>query len=88
MRTLVLGMLLLAAESPAHGAARCACIANGQRVEEGQVACIRPQSGGSFLAKCEIVLNNTSWTKLQDGCPTASIDAKLSRPVSGIAGLP
>lgn len=60
---------------------RCTCIANGQRIAEGETFCIRPNSGDPFLARCEIVLNNTSWRKLQDGCPTARLDTgKTVRP--------
>ena len=74
MKNILAVMLILASGSPSPGATRCACIANGQRIEKGGIACIRPRYGAPFLAKCDVVLNNTSWTKLQDGCPTASLD--------------
>lgn len=74
MKSLLPVLLVLASSAPSPGATRCACIANGHRIEKGQIACIRPRFGTPFLAKCDTVLNNTSWTKLQDGCPTASVD--------------
>ena len=61
--------LLLAA--PAVAGESCNCVANGQRVELGQLFCIRTASGNSFLARCERVLNNTSWKRIQDTCPSA-----------------
>jgi hypothetical protein len=59
--------------SPANAAdgINCSCVANGQRIELGRLFCIKTASGKQFLARCERVLNNTSWTRLQDGCPTA-----------------
>lgn len=52
----------------------CSCVANGERIEIGQTVCLRPGSGQPFMARCERVLNNTSWKRLQDGCPTANLD--------------
>lgn len=78
MKNLISVLLILAAGAPAYGAARCVCVANGQRVEEGRIACIRPQSGTPYLARCDKVLNNTSWTRLQDGCPSAGAGRNLS----------
>ena len=63
---------------PAHAddnGIECSCVANGQRVELGKTACIRTSSGKEFLARCERFLNNTSWTRLQDGCPSVSNQA-------------
>lgn len=61
--------LLLAV--PASAGDSCNCVANGQRVELGKLFCIKTASGKEFLARCERVLNNTSWKRLQDSCPTA-----------------
>ena len=49
----------------------CTCVANGTRVELGRLFCIKTSSGKEFLARCERVLNNTSWKRIQDDCPTA-----------------
>jgi hypothetical protein len=50
--------------------ADCKCIANGRAFHHGEIACIRLPSGPQ-LAQCGMVLNNSSWIKLQDGCPLA-----------------
>ena len=73
-RALVGGALLscgLLASATAGDNINCSCVANGQRVELGELFCIRTASGKQFLARCERVLNNTSWKRLQEGCPSA-----------------
>ena len=66
--TLLAGLLMPVS---ANAGESCNCVANGQRVELGKLFCIKTASGNEFLARCERVLNNTSWKRLQDGCPTA-----------------
>lgn len=56
--------VLLAAPSSAHN---CKCRHAGQSYELGQMACIRGK-----LARCEMVLNNSSWNMLADTCPEAT----------------
>lgn len=56
----------MAAATPAFADAEC--LANGKSFQIGQVACLT-LSGESHLARCDLVLNNTSWTRVQDGCP-------------------
>ena len=46
------------------------CLANGKSFQVGQVACLT-LGDESHLARCEMVLNNTSWTKIHDDCPAA-----------------
>ncbi len=50
----------------------------GRKYEQGEVACLT-LSGGSQLMRCAMVLNNSSWEKLQDGCPLSmnSVPATL-----------
>jgi len=50
----------------------CTCRGNGQDVPEGQTVCLKTASGMK-LARCERVLNNTSWTILDSDCPTAAL---------------
>ncbi|MDK1376140.1 MULTISPECIES: hypothetical protein [unclassified Sinorhizobium] len=53
--------------------ARCTCRnRDGSKYELGQTACIRV-GGISYLARCEMNLNVSTWKKLRDGCPTAQI---------------
>lgn len=51
--------------------ADCMCAANGTRYEQGETTCIR-LSSGNYLARCEKVLNNSSWTRISDGCQDVS----------------
>jgi hypothetical protein len=59
------------ADCPAPAMADCQCRANGRSFEQGQVACLKLPAG-TQLARCGKELNNSSWTKLQDGCPSAA----------------
>jgi len=54
--------------------ADCKCIANGRIFHHGEIACLHLPSGPR-LAQCGMVLNNSSWIKLQDGCPVAEAGA-------------
>jgi len=54
----------------AFAGAKCKCRFNGGYIEEGQTACIKTPTGMS-LARCEKVLNNTSWKTLNKPCPFA-----------------
>lgn len=52
---------------------RCTCRhRDGAKYELGQTACIRI-GDISYLARCEMNLNVTTWKRLQDGCPTAGL---------------
>lgn len=74
--------ILLMAEGDASAGMNCTCrTTEGAKVDEGAVACLH-LSKGDQLARCEMLLNNPSWTKIRDGCPTTSV-AMSSRPDSG-----
>ena len=62
----------------APAAADCQCLANGTAYKEGDVACLRLPTG-DIMARCSKVLNNTSWSKVGDGCPEAR-DVSLPSP--------
>ena len=47
--------------------------AKGERVDLGTVICLEVSPSVRYLARCERVLNNTSWRKLGDGCPSAGL---------------
>lgn len=50
----------------------CTCRHKDGDVLEGQTACIATPRGMS-MARCERVLNNTSWKILDEPCPTARL---------------
>ncbi|CCV07422.1 conserved exported hypothetical protein [Mesorhizobium metallidurans STM 2683] len=66
--------LATAVATPAFADAEC--LANGKSFQIGQVACLT-LSGESHLARCDMVLNNTSWTRVHDDC---SGDRPAPRP--------
>ncbi len=51
---------------PADQAANC--LADAQSFGAGWLACLRV-GGDSYLARCDLVLNASSWTKVEDDCP-------------------
>lgn len=61
------------AAPPALAGQDCECVGNGKRIKEGGVVCLQIGSSTRYLARCERNLNNTSWKKIADGCPTAQI---------------
>lgn len=50
--------------------ANCFCRHKDGHVIEGQTTCIKTNSGMK-LARCEKVLNNTSWKLLNQPCPVS-----------------
>ncbi|PZV35279.1 hypothetical protein B5V02_28395 [Mesorhizobium kowhaii] len=60
--------LAFAMAAPAAAFADQECLANGKSYPVGQVACLTI-ADQSHLARCDMVLNNTSWTKVGDSCP-------------------
>ena len=52
--------------------------ADGRRIEIGQVICITA-SCNTWMAKCDMSLNNPMWRKIQDGCPAVSLMDRLQR---------
>lgn len=58
----------IAMATPPAALAAQECLANGKSYQVGQVACLTI-ADQSHLARCDMVLNNTSWTKVGDKCP-------------------
>jgi hypothetical protein len=65
---LIVFATLAASQAPAN--ADCQCVANGSTFEQGQLACLKLPDGAQ-LARCGKELNNSSWKKVRDGCPSA-----------------
>lgn len=66
--------------------ADCQCRAGGRVFEQGQTVCLS-YPDGKKLARCEMVLNNSSWRNVQDGCPeadagTVATPVALAEPAS------
>ncbi len=72
--TLGLVFALTATVADAHN---CKCRNRGVMFELGQTSCLRVD-GGSYLARCEMKLNVSSWTKIEGGCPVT--ERTLLRP--------
>ena len=77
-----LAALLLPATASAGP--ECRCLYQGKEFEHGALVCIRV-GGRTQLARCDMALNNSSWTFLQPGCPTALM-TPLPRPAATFAG--
>ncbi len=60
-----LAMVLIPTLADAHN---CKCRNRGVMFELGEISCLRVD-GGSYLARCEMKLNVSSWTRIQEGCP-------------------
>ncbi len=67
--TVCLGFLSASLASPAY--ADCKCVANGKSYALGETACIGPPRQ-QRQARCEMVLNLTSWTFIEGSCLSAS----------------
>jgi len=79
--------LALALAVPTPVLAAPTCLANGKSFNVGQTACLT-LTGESHLARCDMVLNNTSWTRIKDECPGEAPKphpTSLSSPTPGPA---
>ena len=73
MKTILIALasVLVVGGAEAWADPNCTCRAAGVEAELGQTVCLKTPSGFQ-LARCEMVLNNTSWKFLGDSCPQAS----------------
>jgi hypothetical protein len=83
MKNAVAALVALAGlvAGPASALADCKCRANGKIYHHGEVACLK-LPGGAQLAQCGMVLNNSAWKKIADGCPEVSLDPAALPPMS------
>ncbi|WP_421366797.1 hypothetical protein [Agrobacterium tumefaciens] len=71
-----LALALIPTLADAHN---CKCRNRGVMFELGQTSCLRVD-GGSYLARCEMKFNVSSWTRIQDGCPvTERMQQQMTR---------
>lgn len=73
----VLVLALPVAESFAHN---CQCRNRGVMFKLGQTACLRVD-GRTYLARCEMKLNVSSWTETGESCPVTSRQSNVSKPL-------
>jgi len=66
-----LAVVLLPAIADAHN---CKCRNRGTMFKLGETSCLRVD-GRNYLARCEMKLNVSSWTEVQDGCPVTDAGA-------------
>jgi len=59
---------------PAQADPNCKCRYFGHRYELGTVMCVMGK-----LSRCVMVINNTSWKPIANGCPQASLSLPLNR---------
>ena len=78
--TLILGLALALTPTVAD-AHNCKCRNRGVMFELGETSCLRVD-GGSYLARCEMKLNVSSWTKILEGCPVTERKLPLSMRVN------
>lgn len=78
---LAMVLCLVATAHATAGGKGCRCKYQGGDVELGQTACIATARGPS-LARCEMVLNNTSWTILNQPCEVQQSSKVHSLPDS------
>ncbi len=67
----VFAALLLAASS-AFAGPDCKCVSNGEFFVQGEHTCIKTNQGYR-LARCDMVLNNTSWVMTGESCPLTAV---------------
>lgn len=88
MRLTVFAALTMAAPLAAGNAsAGCLCRANGAEFEQGQLACLNLPDGPR-LARCEKVLNNSSWKILKKGCLEMTELSDQGSALASLAPLP
>lgn len=81
MRRMIATVAILAgslAGSQAFAGEECTCRHKDGETALGQVACIRSPNGMT-MARCDRVLNNTSWTFLNQPCPSANLSLPTDR---------
>jgi len=72
-----LASVMVLGNASAWAGQNCTCRAEGVEATLGQTVCLKTPAG-LRLARCEMVLNNTSWKFLDGACPQASRADELS----------
>ncbi|MEQ9239680.1 hypothetical protein [Roseovarius indicus] len=89
MKRLALLLSLLAAPAMADGmyngkTVDCYCTdKSGSRVEIGEMTCLHVD-GRTFMAQCQMSLNNPMWREISDGCLSSSLSEPVQPPVNAL----
>ena len=83
----LIALSLCAVTTAAQAGENCTCRASNVEAREGQTVCVRTPNGNQ-MARCEKVLNNTSWRFLGTPCPISTIEPgnTPARLVAGLSG--
>jgi hypothetical protein len=71
--TIAVAAMLIGGALATPASAECTCRGPGVTAKHGETVCLQTPAG-LRLARCEMVLNNASWTFLPDACPEASLE--------------
>lgn len=61
----------------------CYCTNRGERVELGELACLRID-GRRFTARCDMSLNNPTWRRLKEGCAPEGLSRAPAAPSASV----
>jgi hypothetical protein len=64
----------------------CRCVFRGQDFKVGQSVCMNTHVG-TVITRCELHLNNTSWTPTDTPCLTSEAPSVLTTSLRRLAGL-
>ena len=81
LMALTIGATLQVSTTSVAAKEPCRCLYPGGAVEEGKTACIE-RDGKQLLARCEKVLNNTSWHFLGSACDVTAARDRKTPPAS------
>jgi len=82
-----LASVMVLGSASAWAGQNCTCRAEGVEATLGQTVCLKTPAG-LRLARCEMVLNNTSWKFLDGACPQASRADERSLAMSFAPEIP
>ena len=93
MKRLAILLMLLAAPALADGmyngkTVDCYCTdKTGSRVEIGEMTCLHVD-GRSFMAQCQMSLNNPMWREVSEGCLSSSLTEPIEPSVDALGVHP
>ena len=83
---MVPALAVMAAPALAAEGSGCRCLYQGKSFDQGELVCIHV-GGKTRLARCGMLLNNSSWQFVQNGCPSALMTVLPPGRLAGLAGI-